>query len=219
MSDPSENMLGGQCESCNGISGNHASHCPVGYRERVRVEAALGTAGTAETIANYNARIIKERLAAGFSAKDSIRGLQDAPPGDVAALPTDAEIERMWRTHHQVGSAEETYSRRMRFDKYLAMQRLLMEISAAAPEDNHAMQCQARAREILAGMVRPRGPAVRSADRAAELEVLALAYRLASGVAQPSQQNTLEARSLMVEALKAWERNHPPAPLDPLLGP
>jgi hypothetical protein len=123
----------------------------------------------------------------------------------------------MLATHHPIGSAEECHSRRVRFDKYFAMQQLLMEIVAAAPEDNHAMQFQSKAREILAGMVRPRGPAVRSKERADELETLVLAYRVASGVFPVESPHLPEARTLIVEALKAWERAHPPAPLDPLL--
>lgn len=65
----------------------------------------------------------------------------------------------------------------------------------------------------------PRGPAERASDRAREHEVLALAYRLASGVAQPLSDPIQQARTLLVEALKAWERAHPPAALDPLLLP
>lgn len=126
----------------------------------------------------------------------------------------------MWRTHHEAASAEERYSRTMRFDKYYAMQQLLMEIA------NHegllnvtGIDYKARAEEILAGMVRPRGPAVRAKDRATELDMLALAYRVASGVFPVESPHLAEARTLMVEALKAWERAHPPAPIDPLLGP
>ena len=65
-----------------------------------------------------------------------------------------------------------------------------------------------------------KGPAVRAQERAVELERLALAYRLASGVAQQDTPVLIgEARALTGEALKAWEREHPPAPIDPLLGP
>lgn len=137
----------------------------------------------------------------------------DLLPGDIL----DEVDARMWRTHHDAGSAEESYSRQMRADKYLAMQQLLMAIAAAAPDDNHAMQFQPQARDILAGMVRPRGPAVRATDRAQELDTLALAYRLASGVFPVESPHLPSARTLLTEALKAWERAHPPAALDPLL--
>lgn len=125
--------------------------------------------------------------------------------------------ESLRRTHHDVGSAEERYSRQMRADKYLAMQQLLTEIAAAAPDDNHAMQIQPRARAILAGMVRPRGPAVRATDRAEELEVLLYAYRVPARVLDAEGLIAKRAAALTIEALKAWERAHPPAPLDPLL--
>lgn len=106
-----------------------------------------------------------------------------------------------------------------RLVKYQEMAELLEEVTRAAPEDNHAMQFQSRARAILAGMVRPRGPSVRSSDRATELEILAVAYRLTSGVNPVESPHVGRARVLIVEALKAWERDHPPAALDPLLGP
>jgi hypothetical protein len=128
----------------------------------------------------------------------------------------------MWRTHHEAGSAEESYSRQMRFDKYRAMQQLLNEIGfGPPPEDARPFwdQMRQKAQAILAGMVRPRGPAQRSTDRATELDRLALAYRVASGVFPVESPHLGEARALIVEALKAWERAHPPAPLDPLLGP
>ena len=137
---------------------------------------------------------------------------------DCLAEPPPPEA-MMWRTHHEEGSAEERYSRTMRFEKYVAMQQLLTCIAAAPSEHMMADGYASRAKEILAGMVRPRGPAVRAAERADQLEVIALAYRLASGVAPPVQQKTQEARNLMVEALKAWERAHTPQPIDPLLGP
>jgi hypothetical protein len=128
---------------------------------------------------------------------------------------------------NEPNSAEESYSgmteirigQQMRFDKYRAMQQLLNEVAHAAPEDNLTMQFQSRAQQILAGMVRPRGPAQRSEDRASELDRLALAYRLASGVFPVESPHLGEARALIVEALKAWERDHSPQPIDPLLGP
>lgn len=128
-----------------------------------------------------------------------------------------SEEAKAWRTHHEPGSAEETFSRRVRFDKYYAMQHLLNEIANAAPSDNHAAQFQPRAREILRDMIRPRTPAVRAKDRATELETLVLAYHLASGVFPVESPHLPEARTLITEALKAWERDHPPAALDPAL--
>lgn len=126
----------------------------------------------------------------------------------------------MWRTHHAPGSPEERYSRQMRFDKYLAMQQLLGEIAVAQGNTEVGeSNFNERARAILAGMVRPRGPSQRAQDRATELEVLVAAYKLACGV-NPVVSNYIgEARALIVEALKAWERSHPPAAIDPLLGP
>lgn len=144
-------------------------------------------------------------------------------PGSAGGGPgyADLPVNPMWRTHHEPGSPEERYSRTMRFDKYRAMQALLMDIA------NHegllnatGIDYKARASEILAGMVRPRGPAERAAARARDLEILMLAYKLASGIFTPPVQGlTSDARALIVEALKAWEREHPPAPIDPLLGP
>jgi hypothetical protein len=94
--------------------------------------------------------------------------------------------------------------------RYHEMQQLLMEVVAAAPEDNHAMQFQARARNLLncAGkpLETPKGPAVRAEAHAEFLESLALAYRLASGVAQEPGVKTQAARNLLVDALRAWER-------------
>lgn len=55
----------------------------------------------------------------------------------------------------------------------------------------------------------PRGPAQRAADRAHELDTLGLAYRLASGVFVESP-HLQEARVILVEALKAWERANAP---------
>ena|SRR5579864_6572053 len=63
----------------------------------------------------------------------------------------------------------------------------------------------------------PRGPAERAEKRAKELDTLGLAYRLASGVYPVESPHLPEARTLIVEALKAWERAHAPAALDPLL--
>jgi hypothetical protein len=99
--------------------------------------------------------------------------------------------------------------------QYYAMVRLLGDLSSAAPEDNHAMQFQARARQILDFLSRAppvpptSGPAVRAEAHAEFLETLALAYRLASGVAQePVAVKTQAARSLLVDALRAWEREY-----------
>lgn len=142
------------------------------------------------------------------------------PDATLGNLPDEivSEVDaRMRRTHHEEGSAEERYSRQMRADKYLAMQQLLNQIANAAPEDNHAMQFQRQAKAILAGMVRPRGPAVRATDRADELEVLLYAYRVPARVLDAEGPIAKRAATLTIEALKAWERAHPPPPLDPLL--
>lgn len=97
--------------------------------------------------------------------------------------------------------------------KYRKMQQLLTEI--ASRTDDTPFQPQAKA--LLDGLERPRTPAVRAKDRAAELETLVLAYHLASGVFPSESPHLTEARTLIIEALKAWERAHPPAALDPLL--
>jgi hypothetical protein len=128
----------------------------------------------------------------------------------------------MWRTHHEAGSAEESYSRQMRFDKYRAMQQLLNEIGfGPPPEDVRPFwdQMRQKAQAILAGMVRPRGPAARAEERAVQLEALARAYRMAAETISILNGSDDRAAALTIEALKAWERAHPPAPLDPLLGP
>jgi hypothetical protein len=132
-----------------------------------------------------------------------------------AAAPPTSMDEPMMRTHHEAGSAEETYSRQMRFDKYLAMQQLLMEIMHCTP-DTAIADFSHRAADILAGMKRPLEPAQRAATRAEELEALAFAYRVVNNVGAPGTVNH-RAAQLTVEALKAWERAHPPAALDPLL--
>lgn len=125
----------------------------------------------------------------------------------------DAMDEAMSRTHHEPGSAEERYSRQMRFDKYLAMQTLLANLAHFPfPEDPRPVfdQFQKEAAEVLRGMVRPRTPAARGLERAEHLRRLADAYSIATN--GPS-----ETAELIIEALKAWERAHPPQPLDPLL--
>lgn len=150
-------------------------------------------------------------------------GSQDGSK-DQASFPT--EEEKLWRTHHETGSAEERYSRTMRFDKYLAMQQLLAvivqsakgtEISEPLASTSSGRSIADRARDILAGMVRPRGPGMRAQERMAELEALAFAYRVAGNVLEGEGPTALRAATITVEALKAWERAHPPAPLDPLL--
>jgi hypothetical protein len=132
----------------------------------------------------------------------------------------DSTGDVMWLTHHEPGSAEETFSRTLRFDKYRAMQGLLNLIANFNGEgdvrevlDGYSQQ----ARGILADMKVPRGPAVRAEERANQLERLSLAYRLASGVFPVESPHLQEARTLLVEALKAYERANPPAALDPLL--
>lgn len=64
---------------------------------------------------------------------------------------------------------------------------------------------------------RPRGPAERAKERAAELEALAFAYGVIAPVRDDQGSIALRAATITIEALKAWERAHPPAPLDPLL--
>lgn len=140
--------------------------------------------------------------------------------GELPTCICTEEYERMRRTHHEPGSPEEHYSRQMRFDKYLAMQKLLVNLAHFPfPEDPRPVfdQFQKEAAEVLRGMVRPRGPAARAKDRATELETLVLAYHLASGVYPVESPHLPEARTLITEALKAWERAHPPQPLDPYL--
>jgi hypothetical protein len=135
-------------------------------------------------------------------------------PG-IAGNAQAVEELKMQRTHHEAGSAEETYSRQMRFDKYLAMQQLLMEIMHATP-DTAIADFSHRAAEILAGTVRPKKIETRAEERATELEALMYAYRVVNHVGSPGTV-AHRAATLTVEALKAWEREHPPAPLDPLL--
>lgn len=142
-------------------------------------------------------------------------GDRDPPPMDDA----------MRRTHHEPGSPEERYSRQMRFDKYLAMQRLLMELANSGAErrvgernmDDTGKSLLHQAKDILAGMVRPSTPESRATERALELESLAYAYRVVHGVSGKPGDPTYRAAEITVEALKTWERAHPPEPLDPLL--
>lgn len=123
--------------------------------------------------------------------------------------------DKIWKTHHEPGSVEESYSRRMRFDKYLAMQALLMELAERGPD---YPGLQHRAKEILAGMKRPRSPLDRVIERATELKGLVEAYEaIINGVDEAHTSD--RAITLTVEALKAYERAHPPEPLDPLLLP
>lgn len=124
--------------------------------------------------------------------------------------------DKIWKTNHEPGSVEESYSRRMRFDKYLAMQALLMELAERGPD---YPGLQHRAKEILAGMKMPRGPAIRAKERADELKALAFAYKVPGRVIEADGPIAIRAAALTVEALKAYERAHPPAPLDPLLLP
>lgn len=128
-------------------------------------------------------------------------------PSCICGCPEQLDGDAMLRTPE----------RSMRIDKYREMQQLLLAIAQAAPSDNHAAQFQTWAQEILRGMIRPRTPAVRAKDRATELETLVLAYHLASGVFPVESPHLPEARTLITEALKAWERAHPPAALDPAL--
>jgi len=115
-------------------------------------------------------------------------------------------------------SVEKNHSRRVQFDKYHAMQGLLNTI-ANAPERLVAKEYVDRAKEILAGMTVPRGPAIRARERADELEALVFAYRVPERVLAAEGPIAQRAATLTVEALKAWERAHPPQPLDPLLLP
>lgn len=134
---------------------------------------------------------------------------------DYASAATPGSMdEPMMRTHHEAGSAEEGYSRRMRFDKYLAMQQLLMELMHVTPDTAIAEYSQ-RAADILAGMKRPREMADRLKERALELRSLAVAYSVVAE--SPAAAYDPRSAVILFESLKAWEREHPPAPLDPLL--
>jgi hypothetical protein len=174
------------------------------------------------TTANYNARIVQQRLAAGFSQEDAYQGLEEAPPGDVAAEVQleQEQVEKAWRTHHDPGSPEEAHSRRVRFDKYIAMQGLLMELTAASTLNVGVNHLRDRAKEILAGMqptfreARPQGTAELAVIRAAEIEALAFAYRLVGRLNGSEPSLNHHAALITLEALRAWERDHPPAALD-----
>jgi hypothetical protein len=63
----------------------------------------------------------------------------------------------------------------------------------------------------------PRTVEQRAQRRASELQALAYAYQVIKGV--PSAGIAHDAAVLTLEALKAWERDHAPQPLDPLLLP
>jgi hypothetical protein len=117
-------------------------------------------------------------------------------------------------------ASEQAYSRKVQADHYFAMTELLKGLVAFPPDEIFVHKFQEKANDILASMKRhgvPKGPAVRATDRAAELHLLELAYRLASGVYPGESPHLQQARTLIVEALKAWERAHPPEALDPLL--
>jgi hypothetical protein len=108
---------------------------------------------------------------------------------------------------------EQRYSQRVRTDKYREMQDLLLDLahSPHAPDARPALdEWQKRAQRVMTGMRRPWSPAVRGTARANELRILAEAYETAAAAEK-------ETATLLIEALKAWERAHPPAPLDPLL--
>jgi hypothetical protein len=111
-------------------------------------------------------------------------------------------------------SQPEEYSRRVQFDKYHAMQSLLHEIANAT---NVPIKFVVSARDILAGMKMPRGPDTRAQERKAELEALAYAYGVINHVGGKLGSLDHRAATIALEALKAYERAHPPAPLDPLL--
>lgn len=119
------------------------------------------------------------------------------------------------------GAVEEPrYSTRLDPDRYVQMQQLLVEIAVAGPSDNHVMQVQPRAQAILAGMKplgEPKGPEVRAAERMQELMALAFAYKVVAQFREGQGAEARYAANITVEALKAWEREHPPAALDPLL--
>lgn len=124
-------------------------------------------------------------------------------------------------THHDAGSAEETPSQRVRFDKYHAMQHLLMEIGLSPPPADVRPfwdEMRQKSQAILRGMTRPRSIFTRIGERATDLEVMALAYRMIEG-AGTAQVDGERATTMLFEAMKAWERAHPPAALDPLLLP
>lgn len=113
-------------------------------------------------------------------------------------------------------AAEQEDARRARVHKYAAMQALLVEIASCAPADNHAAHFGPRAKALLACMdTIPRTPyarttASRANERASELEALAFAYRNIGNL-HPSQPDvSQEAAAIALEALEAWEREHPP---------
>jgi hypothetical protein len=110
----------------------------------------------------------------------------------------------------------------MRLDKYLAMQQLLILVTNQEDETTWS-EIMRKARDILAGMQVPRGPAVRAAERSKTLSALVSAYQQAETAAVAAKlhgdEDGVEAATLTIEALKAWEREHPPAALDPLLLP
>lgn len=61
-----------------------------------------------------------------------------------------------------------------------------------------------------------RGPEERAKERVAELEALVYAYGVLKGVG-PAGTTMSRAAAITLEALKAWERAHPPEAVDPLI--
>lgn len=114
----------------------------------------------------------------------------------------------------------EFYSRKGDIDRYREMLDLLVDI-VAVPEGDIFPIAKFRnlAQDILGRLKKqgiPLGPDVRAAERKTELEALAFAYGVLHHVGAPGTRDH-RAATITLEALKAWERAHPPAPLDPLL--
>ena len=62
----------------------------------------------------------------------------------------------------------------------------------------------------------PRTAARMAMDRADELAALQLAYRMIfMSIADPTKRAEYRASEIALEALKAWEREHPPLPWPP----
>jgi len=221
--------LGTRCEICDGENGFHEGHCVIGQEQRlISGMAALGGGHEAPADGTRDGGGVwrggKWYPDVGQSGGNVLLKPQEmdaylARLANEKALEEE-EVEKAQRTHHEAGSPEEAHSRRVRMDKYVAMQALLMEIANCPPADNHAAQFGPRAQAILAGMQpkfrepRRRFPAGLANERATELETLAFAYRVI-GLLHPSQPPLQRnAAELTLKALQAWERDHPPVPLD-----
>jgi hypothetical protein len=107
------------------------------------------------------------------------------------------------------------YSNRLRPEKYQEMQALL-ECMAGDETSQLSPEYRQSAKTLLQGMERPKGTEQRAQERAQELRALAWAYAALKGLGAPGTE-MYQAATICFEALKAWEREHPPSPLDPLL--